>query len=119
MLEKLPGVASADADKATRSVTVVYDKTVYDVNSIGDQGRYKFELKQDSAQTADDDMDAKKDDGEMSGSDDKDSSAMESKDETEDQASQSMIKIEDAPQTGGSDAKEKKVMAPSLNGPAS
>lgn len=113
MLEGLPGVASADADKATRSATIVYDKSVYDVNSIGDEGRYQFELKQDSAMSADDDtvdMDAEKS-SEMSGSDVKDSEAMESEeDETE-----SMIKIEDTSQTDGSEAKD---MMPSLNGPA-
>ena len=104
MLEKLPGVASADADKTTRSATIVYDKSVFDVASLGDEGRYTFELREDSAATTA----ASEGEGAMS------------KEEADDSDS-SMIKIEDTPagEEGGSDTKADSNIMPSLDGPAS
>lgn len=99
MLEGLPGVASADADKTTSSATIVYDKSVFDAKSLGDKGRYNFELRQDSAAEGD---------------------AAMSKDDEED--SDSMIKIEDTPSgdaESGSGAKADSNIMPSLDGPAS
>ena len=49
LLEKLPGVASAETDKSTMTATIVYDKSEFDVSSVGDEGRYKFTVKEDSA----------------------------------------------------------------------
>lgn len=101
MLEKLPGVASADADKTTRSATVVYDKSVFDAKSLGDEGRYKFQLREDSAA-----------DGNAAATDD---GSADGEDEQEDS---SMIKIEDAPaETSSEDAGSD--ILPSLDGPAS
>ena len=114
MLEKLPGVASADADKTTSSATVVYDKSVFDVNSIGNEGRYKFELREDSAASAE------ASEGEAS-----DEQASMSKEETEEtgQASDSSkIQIRDMPagdDEGGSGTKGDGSIMPSLDGPAS
>ena len=56
------------------TATIVYDKSVYDVNSVGDEGRYKFTVQEDSveesgddssADEADEDEEADEDDGEM------------------------------------------------------
>lgn len=96
MLEKLPGVASADADKTTRSATIVYDKSVFDTSSLGDEGRYKFELLEDSAAEGE---------------------AATSNDDSEDSDS-SMIKIEDAPAAIGSEDTGGDI-TPSLDGPTS
>lgn len=105
MLEKLPGVASADADKTTRSVTIIYDKSIFDVKSIGDEGRYKFELREDSA--AQEEPAAEEEDALPTDSEDADSS---------------MIKIEDVPsgdEEDGSGAKADGNAMPSLDGPSS
>ncbi len=105
MLEKLPGVASADADKTTSSATVVYDKSVFDVSALGDEGRYKFELREDSAANAE----TSEGDGSTS------------KEEAQESDS-SMIKIQDIPagdEESGSDSKADANIMPSLDGPAS
>ena len=103
MLEKLPGVASADADKTTSSATIVYDKSIFDTSSIP-EGRYTFELRQDSAA----------EEGTAGGSD-------SSNEETEANSS-SMIKIEDAPaegRPGKSEENDDDSLMPSLDGPSS
>ncbi len=105
MLEKLPGVASADADKTTRSATIVYDKTVFDVNSLGNAGRYKFELREDSAASTE----ASDEDG------------ADSKEEAEESDS-SKIQIQDmtsGEEESGSSSKSDEAVMPSLDGPAS
>ena len=95
MLEKLPGVASADADKTTKSATIIYDKSVFDTSSLGDEGRYQFELRDDSAA----------------------SGGSQAKEETD--GYDSMIKIQDAPAGEGSDDKSNSGIVPSFDGPAS
>jgi len=115
LLEKLPGVASADADKTTSSATIIYDKSVFDSGSIGDEGRYKFDLRQDSA-AADKDAEGALDDDEAV-----DDENVEEKNNGEDEKP-SMIKIEDAPagdDASGSGKKEENNIVPSLDGPAS
>ena len=108
MLEKLPGVASADADKTTSTATVVYDKSVFDAKSLGDTGRYKFELREDSAANAE----TPEGDGTMS------------KEETEEETQESdssMIQIQDIPagdEESGSGTKAESNIMPSLDGPA-
>ena len=108
MLEKLPGVASADADTTTSSATVVYDKSVFDVSALGDEGRYKFELREDSAAKGD--------------ASDEDESNSKGDVEKEDQDSDSSkIQIQDIPAGGESasgDQGDSDIM-PSLDGPAS
>ena len=106
LLEKLPGVASAETDKTTRSATVVYDKTVFDVSSIGDEGRYKFELREDS--NADEAGEGESDEADSADASD-----------DEDQEEESMIKIEDGPASEGSGEKSDSSASPSLHGPAS
>ena len=54
LLEKLPGVASAETDQDDMTATIVYDKSVFDVSSVGDEGKYKFAVKEDSAAEGDD-----------------------------------------------------------------
>ena len=49
LLEKLPGVATAETNKSEKTATIVYDKSVFDVSSVGDEGRYKFAVKEDTA----------------------------------------------------------------------
>jgi len=54
LLKELPGVASATATKTDMTATIVYDKSVFDVNSVvSDEGRYKFTVQEDSAASAD------------------------------------------------------------------
>ena len=52
------------------TATIVYDKSIFDVDSVGDEGSYKFTVKEDSAAQGDDasdddDGEMKKDDGKM------------------------------------------------------
>lgn len=108
MLEKLPGVASADADKTTSSATIIYDKSIFDTSSVPD-GRYTFELRQDSASE------------EEAAGESESSNEEQASDETEAESS-SMIKIEDAPAEGSSSKSEEngdEGLMPSLDGPSS
>ncbi len=91
---------------ATRTAAVIYDKSIFDVASIGDEGRYTFEVRQDSA-TAD----GKTADG-------SDGKGMATADGDE-KDKPSMIKIEDAATESGSGKKQESNIVPSLDGPAS
>jgi len=95
------GIATANANKSTASAEIVYDKSIFDINSIGDEGRYKFSLKEDGDATA---MDA--DGSAGSGSTD----AGSAKDT-------SMIEIDTAPISTDQSVSEE--IAPSLDGPSS
>ena len=107
LLEKLPGVASAETDKTTRSATVVYDKTVFDVSSIGDEGRYKFELREDS--NADEAGEGESDEADSADASD-----------DEDQEEESMIKIEGRTWERLVPARNRiAVRSPTLHGPSS
>lgn len=89
------------------SATIIYDKSVFDTSSIGDEGRYKFELKQDSA--ADEEAG-----GESESSNNSEEDAVEE--------DSSMIKIEDVPDGDSSSQSEDKdddSLMPSLDGPSS
>ena len=60
------------------TATVVYDKTVFDVNSVGDEGRYKFTLEEDSA--AEDGDGSSADEDEADADEDEDEGSMMKKD---------------------------------------
>ena len=57
-MKGLPGVATAEADKTNMTATIVYDKSIFDVNSVGDKERYKFKVQEDSAAESGDDAPA-------------------------------------------------------------
>jgi copper chaperone CopZ len=112
LLNGLPGVASAEADKATASATVVYDKTVFDVKSVGDEGRYQFVLKQDSAGS-----ESSPSNPAGSGADEDATTPPSSGSESVERTS--MIEIESSNEADGSTAKSEGYLEPELNGPGS
>ena len=90
----------------TLSAIIVYDKSVFDTASIGNEGRYAFKLRQDSA-------------AEETAAGSQTAVGSQAKEEMKD-ASPSLIKIEDASPAGGSSSSSEsdEDFLPSLDGPS-